>query len=69
LKYSELTRKLRRLGVEFYRQAKGSHEKWWWPERGLQTTIPNHPGKEIASGTLRKILKDLGLTEDNLVGK
>jgi predicted RNA binding protein YcfA (HicA-like mRNA interferase family) len=66
LKYSELTRKLRKRGVEFYRQGKGSHEKWWWPERRTHTTIPNHPGKEIASGTLRKILKDLGLREEDL---
>ncbi|MBF8286822.1 MAG: hypothetical protein HW393_636, partial [Dehalococcoidia bacterium] len=31
MRYSELVRKLRRSGVEFYRQARGSHEVWWRP--------------------------------------
>jgi predicted RNA binding protein YcfA (HicA-like mRNA interferase family) len=64
--YAELTRKLRRLGIEFRRQAKGSHEIWWDPKRKLYTLIPNHPGKEIKKGTFAKILRDLGLTEENL---
>lgn len=28
--------------------------------------IPNHPNREIAKGTLAKILKNLGLTEERL---
>jgi predicted RNA binding protein YcfA (HicA-like mRNA interferase family) len=66
VRYSELTRKLRRLGIELYRQGKGSHEVWWWPERNTQTTLPRHPTREIAPGTLAKILKDLGLTREDL---
>ena len=64
--YAELARKLRRVGAEFRRQAKGSHEIWWNPERKLYTLIPNHPGKEIKKSTLVKILRDLGLTEDDI---
>ncbi len=61
MKYGELIRKLRRRGIEYYRDAKGSHEIWWDPTTGLRTTIPRHPGKEIKKRTLAKILGDLGL--------
>ncbi len=66
MKYSELTRKLIRRGIEFRRQARGSHEIWWDPKRKLYTLIANHPGKEIKRRTLLRILKDLGLTEEDL---
>jgi len=64
--YAELTRKLRRLGIECRRQARGSHEIWWDPKRKLYTLIPNHPGKEIKKATLAKILRDLSLTEGDM---
>ena len=64
--YAELTRKLRRLGVEFRRQGDGSHEIWWDPRKRLYTVITHHAGREIPNGTRRKILKDSGLTEDDL---
>ena len=67
MRYAELVRKLRRRGVEFYRQAKGSHEVWWQPATGKRTTIPNHPGREMKKRTLAAILHDLGLTEDDLL--
>jgi predicted RNA binding protein YcfA (HicA-like mRNA interferase family) len=66
LRYAELVRKLRRLGVEFYRQGKGSHEVWWDPATCRRTTIPNHPGREIKKKTLATILRDLELREDDL---
>jgi predicted RNA binding protein YcfA (HicA-like mRNA interferase family) len=69
LNYSELTRKLRRLGIELRRQAKGSHEIWWDPKKQLYTSIPNHGRREIKKGTLAKILKDLDLTDEDLAGK
>ncbi len=68
MRYGELTRKLRRLGIEFRRQARGSHEIWWDPKRKLYTLIPNHPGHDIKKGTLASILRDLGLTEEDLEG-
>ena len=66
MKYGELTKKLRRLGIEFRRQARGSHEIWWDPKRKLYTVIPNHPGKENKRKTLAGILRDFGLKEDDL---
>jgi len=63
--YRVLTRKLRRLGCEFVRQAPGSHEIWWNPENKSFTTLPRHGGKDIPKGTLAAILRDLGfITED-----
>jgi len=68
VRHSELTRKLRRLGIELRRQARGSHEIWWDPRRKLYTVIPNHPGREIKKKTLAAILRDLGLKEEDLEG-
>ncbi len=66
MKYGELTRKLRRLGIEFRRQSRGSQEIWWDPRRKLYALIPRHPGGEIKKKTLAAILRDLGLTEEDL---
>ena len=66
MRHAELVRQLRRLGVEYRRPSKGSHEIWWRPDRKLYTLIPNHAGRDIAAGTLAKILKDLDLTQDDL---
>jgi predicted RNA binding protein YcfA (HicA-like mRNA interferase family) len=68
MRYSELRRKLKKLGCEPLRQAGGSHEIWWRPATELRTVIPHHLGKEIPPGTLRAILKDLGLKPEDLKG-
>ena len=70
--YLELTRKLRRLGCEFRRQAKGGHEIWWPPERRGNSriaptyTISHHRAKDIPNGTLAAIWRDLGFTKEDL---
>ncbi|MCB0164318.1 MAG: type II toxin-antitoxin system HicA family toxin [Anaerolineae bacterium] len=69
MRYSELRRKLKKLGCEPLRQAGGSHEIWWRPETDLRTVIPNHPSKEVPPGTLTAILKDLGLQLKDLSKK
>jgi len=66
MNYRQLTRKLRRLGYEFYRQAAGSHEIWYHPVTGRRTTIPNHGPKDIPKGTLASILRDLDLEREDL---
>ncbi|MCE7980697.1 MAG: type II toxin-antitoxin system HicA family toxin [Caldilinea sp. CFX5] len=66
MRYNELRRKLRRLGCEPLRQAGGSHEIWWRPGTELRTVVPNHAAREIPTGTLRAILRDLGLTLQEL---
>ncbi len=60
--YQVVTKKLRKLGFEFYRQAKGDHEIWINTNSNLRTTIPHH--REIKEGTLRNILKQANISVD-----
>lgn len=43
-RYREIVARLKQLGMQFDRQARGSHEIWSNPGSGRYTTIPNHPG-------------------------
>lgn len=59
--YKQLTKKLKKLGFIIYRQGKGSHTLWIHPQKNTVVPIPNHGGKDIRSGTLRAIIKQIGL--------
>lgn len=61
MNFRGLTKKLRALGCEFVRQAPGSHEIWWRPSSQRFTTIPRHANRDMATGTLRAILRDLDI--------
>ncbi|MCP4232402.1 MAG: type II toxin-antitoxin system HicA family toxin [Aestuariibacter sp.] len=65
-KYRQITRKLKKFGFEFDRQAAGSHEIWFNPDTNQYTTIPNHPG-DMPEGTLRAILKQSGVSTDQFL--
>lgn len=60
MKVSELKKLLKQHGCyhdgEFER-----HERWYSEKTGNFFPIPRHGSKEIASGTLNRILKDAGL--------
>jgi len=56
-------RVLEKLGFQLLRQS-GSHAVFRHPD-GRWTTVPLHPGKDVAKGTLRKIIKDAGISVDN----
>ena len=58
----EVTKKLGKLGFQFYRSAKGDHEIWFNSETNQKTTIPHH--REIKEGTLRNILKQAQIDVD-----
>jgi predicted RNA binding protein YcfA (HicA-like mRNA interferase family) len=59
----ELSRILKKLGFEFIRQ-EGSH-MFFRHSDGRTTVIPNHPGEEIGTGLLNKIIKkDLQITRE-----
>lgn len=64
--HRKVTRRLRQLGFELDRQAKGSHEIWRNPTTKRRTTIPNHPGT-IPEGTLRAILRGAGITPEQFL--
>jgi predicted RNA binding protein YcfA (HicA-like mRNA interferase family) len=60
-RYRDITRKLRRFGFVFDRQAAGSHEIWYCEASNRYTTIPNHAG-DMPEGTQRAISSRLELT-------
>ena len=61
-----LIRALKQLGYEIVRQ-KGSHVRLYPPadSRRKPTTVPLHD--ELAKGTLKAILRDAGITVEQLV--
>ena len=67
-KYREMVKRLKRLGMQFDRQARGSHEIWFNPATNRYTTIPNHPG-EMPEGTLRAILKQADIDPEAFLKK
>ncbi len=60
-----MDRVLRRLGFTAVRQ-KGSHVFYRHPD-GRTTTVPNHPGRDLARPLLREILREIELTPEELV--
>jgi predicted RNA binding protein YcfA (HicA-like mRNA interferase family) len=65
-KPQEVRRILERLGFQFIRQS-GGHAVYRHHD-GRWTTVPIHHEKDIAKGTLRKIIKDAGITVDEFEG-
>jgi predicted RNA binding protein YcfA (HicA-like mRNA interferase family) len=62
-RYGDVIKKIKKVGFEYDRNAKGSHEIWYNPENKRRTTIPNHP-TPIKKGTLREILRQIGFTPE-----
>ncbi len=63
--YAEITRKLRRCGCEFDREAKGSHKIWINPAIRKRTTIQDWGSKDLPNGTLAGILRDLDISRQD----
>ena len=57
-----MERVLLRLGFEPVRQ-KGSHVFYRHPD-GRTTTVPHHPGRDLARPLVREILREIDLTPD-----
>lgn len=67
-RYREIVKRLKKLGLQFDRQARGSHEIWFNPTTDCYTTIPNHPG-DMPEGTLRAILKQARIEPEEFLRK
>lgn len=66
MNYKELTKRLRALGCqEIPRRGRGSHRKWFNPIVGRGTVIPEWGDRDLKQGTIRGILKQLGINRDD----
>ena len=59
LPFRRMDKLLQRLGFQPVRQ-KGSHVFYRHPD-GRTTTLPNHPGRDLARPLLREILREIEL--------
>jgi predicted RNA binding protein YcfA (HicA-like mRNA interferase family) len=59
VKVSELTKLAAKNGCRIKRHG-AEHDIWINPQTGSTASIPRHPGKEVATGTAKNIMKDLG---------
>ena len=65
MKYRQVAGKLRRMGCnEIPRRGGGSHRKWHNPTTGGYASIPDWGSKDLKIGTLRHIVRELGLDWD-----
>jgi predicted RNA binding protein YcfA (HicA-like mRNA interferase family) len=58
-------RALEKLGFQYQRQ-RGSHASYAHPD-GRVVTVPIHPTRDVARGTLREIIKATGVTVDEFM--
>ena len=64
LPYRKVIKKARKAGFVLRRKTAGTHEIWWNEEKRRTCVIPHH--KEIKSGTIRSIIRQMGLTRKEL---
>lgn len=58
LRYPDVVKKAKKAGFVF-RRSTGSHEIWWNSKTQKTCVIPHH--MEVASGTLKNIVNQMGL--------
>ncbi len=63
--FRQLERVLLQLGFQAVRQ-KGSHVFYRHPD-GRTTTVPNHPGRDLARPLIREILREIELTTEEFL--
>jgi len=59
MKYSELEKKLKKLGCNWYED--GSRHPIWVSPTGKKFAMSYHRSEEVATGTLKSILKTAGV--------
>ena len=66
MNYKELRKKLRALGCqEIPRRGGGSHRKWINRATGRGSVIPDWGNKDLKQGTIRGMLKQLGIDQND----
>jgi predicted RNA binding protein YcfA (HicA-like mRNA interferase family) len=62
MKYREAAKRLRALGcIELPRRGSGSHRKWHSPATGGIAPLPDWGAKDLKMGTLKAVVRLLGL--------
>ncbi len=62
MKYRDVARKLKTLGMEeIPRRGSGSHRVWRNPKNGKIAPLPDWGPKDLKLGTLRAVIRQLGL--------
>ena len=60
--YREVAKKLKKLGCsEVYRRGGGSHRLWRHLANDRMTTVPDWGSGDLKTGTLRAVIRQLGL--------
>ena len=60
--YREVARKLTTLGCrELERRGGGSHRNWFNPDSQRATVVPDWGGKDLKLGTVRSVVRQLGI--------
>ncbi|MCK4359725.1 MAG: type II toxin-antitoxin system HicA family toxin [Candidatus Cloacimonetes bacterium] len=67
LSYPEVKKRLSKFGFRFYRQGKGSHELWVRDIDGIVIPVPHYRGKKIRKGTIRAIIREIGLSVEEFM--
>ena len=67
LRYDEIVKRLQRFGFRFYRHGKGSHELWVRDTDGIVVPVPHHKGKAVRKGTVRAIIREIGVSIDEFM--
>jgi predicted RNA binding protein YcfA (HicA-like mRNA interferase family) len=62
LNYQQVVHRLRKLGFRFYQHGKGSHELWVRDSDGRVVPVPHYRGKKIRKGTVRAIIREVGVS-------
>lgn len=65
-KYRVVIKTLRKHGFSFRRLTGGTHEIWWNETKRKTCVVPHH--KEIKPGTLKSILRQAGIPEEDFFG-
>ena len=65
MRYRELSKRLRKLGCVEGRQGKGSHRLWYNPKTKQSAIVPVWGKKDLKPGTVRGVIRQLGISRQN----
>ena len=65
MKYRDVAKRRRELGCDELVGGKGSHRKWHNPANGKVAVIPDWGPKDLAPGTVRAAIRELGVSRED----